>query len=275
MSVTRGFDRTITNRPLIAGIDKNPDLAADLGMVGIRATPEVMRGERNALADAIANQITVEAPSIRDFYNDGSDLYKTNFRDPVIRILDGVDETPDTVSTGGGGRSLAALADFVGRGITGVDSRYGGLASQLETNRALAAARIAEASQAARDRVGGRDPLATCNYSVAVGDMPMAAGTEYLRRSGASTGDVDAARELGRQLLEAQVGSGQRFADAVAASQEADRLSRLAAIDSSETQGVSALEANALARLAEINNAREAERRALEQTLLQAQLRYG
>ena len=294
MSVARGFDRTIKFRPKVAGVDTGTAGAVDAGSLDTRTTvtpvtPARIQGyggnltgirgmSQQQIDDAIARESFLEQLALMGLgdmpsgYMRGAD---DALVDAVAEEISGRDQIVSSSGGGGNRRDLTALASFIGESIGDVTERYSGLSEQLEARRAVAAARIAEANEAARASLAGVDPLAGFNYNVPIEELPMAAGTEYLRRMGASTAPVEAARALGRQLVMAQVGSGQRFAEAIAASQEADRLARLASIEEAGARGLSALEMNALAMQGGIDKAADAERRALEQTLLEAQLKYG
>lgn len=181
---------------------------------------------------------------------------------------------------GGGGAAgpsydLTALTNYVNEQLANLGTQYGGYGTQLEEQRAAAAQRIADANAAALARMQTVDPMSQFNYNVDIEALPMAAGTDYLSRIGASTADVDAARALGRQLVNAQIGAGRTFAQQIADAQAADRAARIAAVESAGLQGVSGLESTAAAMQERIRLAQLAEERRLQELLLEAQLKYG
>jgi hypothetical protein len=182
---------------------------------------------------------------------------------------------------GGGGSGgttaadLAALEAFINDAIARVGETYGGYGATLEGQRAAAAQRIADANAAALARMQTVDPMSQFNYNVDIESLPMAAGTEYLNRIGASTADVDATRALGRQLVNAQISAGRSFAQQIADAQAAERAARIAAVESAGLQGVSGLESTAAALQARIAAAQAAEERKLQQALLENRLKYG
>ena len=202
---------------------------------------------------------------------------------PIIGGGDGVapsTPTPSTAGGGGGGSAapqydLTALANYVNQQLADVGALYGGYGTQLEEQRAAAAQRIADANAAALARLQSSDPMAGFQYQVQPSVQPMAGGVDYLRAIGAPTTQVDAARQLGQQLMAGQMQSAQDFANQVAAAQEADRLARIAAVESAGLQGVSGLESAAAAMQAQIRQAQLAEERRLQELLLEAQLKYG
>lgn len=182
---------------------------------------------------------------------------------------------------GGGGGSagpsydLTALTNYVNQQLADVGALYGGYGTQLEEQRAAAAQRIADANAAALARLQSSDPMAGFQYQVQPSVQPMAGGMDYLRAIGAPTTQVDATRQLGQQLMAGQMQSAQDFANQIAAAQEADRLARIAAVESAGLQGVSGLESTAAAMQEQIRLAQLAEERRLQELLLEAQLKYG
>jgi len=110
-----------------------------------------------------------------------------------------------------------------------LDELFAGYGTQLGAATEAATGRIDEASAQALARLAGIDPQAQFRFDVTAGGVPQAASADYLRAIGASTGDVEAAQQLGQSLLQQQLASAQQYSGGLQDALMRERAAREAA----------------------------------------------
>ena len=282
MAIQLGFGRKVKSVG-DSGYDPARDFQGAIsGATAGYQMPEVSWSDARGLTDEVSPIIQgLEQQNLARTLDDSNAVnnpFVVGLLDKAMKDLGyGDDTTPTTTATtgtGGSGVNLAALQKFYNERMQGVRDLFAGYGQSLATAYSDAGARMAEANRAAQEAIGAINPT-NYTYTPAVVNVPLAAGSEYLRRTGAPTAGVDAARALGQQILQTQMASAGKYSNVLSQAQEADIKNRLAAAYIAGSQGVSGLEANRAAMAAAIEAGRAKQLGELQEDLLTTQLKYG
>lgn len=157
----------------------------------------------------------------------------------------------------------------------GYGTTFDNLSTMLGTTATGAGERIDTATANALAGLRSTDPMATFQYNAAPTQIPQTALNTYLNSIGASTGSVDAGRQLLQGLIDAQTARAGQYATGA---QEGFNLQREAAQQALVGNQQYAQSQLALARQAQemaIAQAKEQERKAIEDQILQYVLKGG
>ena len=153
---------------------------------------------------------------------------------------------------------------------------YDNLSTLLGTTSGTARGQIDQATADAIAQINRQDPLATpINYSAGTTQIPQTALNNYLNAIGASTGTVDAGRNFLQGLIDTSASSASQ---AQASQEQAYAAQRQAAIDAltgNQQLQQSNLATSTQAQQMAIARAKEQERKALEDQILQYVLKGG
>lgn len=153
---------------------------------------------------------------------------------------------------------------------------YDNLSTLLGTTSGTARGQIDQATADAIAQINRQDPLATpINYSAGTTQIPQTALNSYLNAIGASTGTVDAGRNFLQGLIDTSASSASQ---AQASQQQAYAAQRQAAIDAltgNQQLQQGNLASSTQAQQMAIARAKEQERKALEDQILQYVLKGG
>jgi hypothetical protein len=153
---------------------------------------------------------------------------------------------------------------------------YDNLSTLLGTTSGTASGQIDQATADAIAQINRQDPLATpINYSAGTTQIPQTALNNYLNAIGASTGTVDAGRNFLQGLIDTSASSASQ---AQASQQQAYAAQRQAAIDAltgNQQLQQGNLASSTQAQQMAIARAKEQERKALEDQILQYVLKGG
>ena len=201
--------------------------------------------------------------------------------DRANEIISLLDERNQPRSSGGGGAAQNPYTDAIrilqqqlGGGQYGTS--YDNLSTLLGTTSGTARGQIDQATADAIAQINRQDPLATpINYSAGTTQIPQTALNSYLNAIGASTGTVDAGRNFLQGLIDTSASSASQ---AQASQQQAYAAQRQAAIDaltSNQQLQQGNLASSTQAQQMAIARAKEQERKALEDQILQYVLKGG
>jgi hypothetical protein len=202
--------------------------------------------------------------------------------DAANQIMAGFPDTPTPTTTGmgTGGRgnaytnAIKILQKELGGGQYGAS--YDNLSTLLGTTSGTARGQIDQATANAIAQINRQDPLATpINYSAGTTQIPQTALNNYLNAIGASTSSVDAGRNFLQGLIDTGASSA---AQSQASQQQAYAAQRQAAIDAltgNQQLQQGNLTMNTQAQQMAIARAKEQERKALQDQILQFVLQGG
>jgi hypothetical protein len=198
-------------------------------------------------------------------------------------ILAGLDEAnPPPVRRGGGGgggnnaytRAIKILQKQLSGGEYGTS--FDNLSAMLGTTSGTARGQIDQATADAIAQINSRNAFSTpINYSAGTTQIPQTALNTYLNSIGASTGGVDAGRNFLQGLIDT---SAQGASQSMAADQQAYAAQRQAAIDAltgNQQYQQGNLATSTQAQMLAIASAKEKERKAISDQILQLILRGG
>lgn len=221
----------------------NPD--GTRGYFGLNTWEQMGRDDPNKVASDLADQLQGLGGSGRS--GGGASNPYTN----AIKILQ------QRLSGGGYGTSFDNLSALLGNTATGAGQR------------------IDNATASALAGLRSSDPMAAYQFNAAPTQIPQTALNTYLNSIGASTSSVDAGRQLLQGMIDAQTASAGQYA---AGNQQGFDLQRQAAQDALTGNQQYAQSQLALARQAQemaIAQAKERERKAIEDQILEYVLRGG
>jgi hypothetical protein len=199
--------------------------------------------------------------------------------DEILAGLDGLGDPSNSSSGGGGGgnpytNAIRILQQQLNGGQYGTS--YDNLSTLLGTTSGTARGQIDQATADAIAQINSRDALATpINYSAGTTQIPQTALNTYLNSIGASTSSVDAGRNFLQGLIDTSASSS---AQSMASQQQAYAAQRQAAIDSltgNQQYQQGNLASSVQAQQMAIARAKEQERKALQDQILQYVLKGG
>ena len=195
-------------------------------------------------------------------------------------ILAGLDGLEGLGKTGGGPASnpytdaIKILQKQLGGGQYGTS--YDNLSTQLGATSGAARGQIDQATADAIAQISRQDPLATpINYSAGTTQIPQTALNNYLNAIGASTGTVDAGRNFLQGLIDTSASTNAQAQAAQAQAQQAQQQAALAALTGNQQFQQGNLSTATQAQQMAIAQAKERERKALEDQILQYVLKGG
>jgi hypothetical protein len=169
--------------------------------------------------------------------------------------------------------AIKTLQQRLGSGEYGTS--FDNLSTMLGTTATGAGQRIDDATASALAGLRSSDPMAAYQFNAAPTQIPQTALNTYLNSIGASTSSVDAGRQLLQGMIDAQTASAGQYS---AGAQQGFDLQRQAAQDALTGNQQYAQSQLALARQAQemaIAQAKERERKAIEDQILEYVLRGG
>jgi hypothetical protein len=180
---------------------------------------------------------------------------------------------------GGGGGGNAALSQAFRDYVAGIQSgatdwssaqdeltkRFAKYQQQLADVAASAGQRQEASAARAAEALAAIDPQAAFQYNVTPMSIGAGAGADYLRRIGASTGDVDAVRQFEQTMLNQMMGGAQQYSQATQRALDIERAARQAAVPQMLQEAQGALSSQQMAAQLSLS---EAERRGLEDLLM-------
>jgi len=179
--------------------------------------------------------------------------------------------------SGGGGNpytnAIKILQERLNSG--GYGTSYDNLSTMLGTTATGAGQRIDEATASALAGLRSSDPMAAYQFNAAPTQIPQTVLNNYLNSIGSSTSSVDAGRQLLQGMIDAQTASAGQYATGNQQAFDLMRQSAQAALTGNQQYAQSQL---ALARQAQemaIAQAKERERKAIEDQILEYVLRGG
>lgn len=200
--------------------------------------------------------------------------------DQILAGLDGMGGSSSGGYAGGGGggnpytNAIRILQQQLDGGQYGTS--YDNLSTLLGTTSGTARGQIDQATADAIAQINSRDGLATpINYSAGTTQIPQTALNNYLNAIGASTGTVDAGRNFLQGLIDTSASSASQ---AQASQQQAYAAQRQAAIDAltgNQQYQQGNLASSTQAQQMAIARAKEQERKALQDQILQYILKGG
>ena len=201
--------------------------------------------------------------------------------DQILAGLDGMGGSSSSGYSGGSGgggnpytNAIKILQKQLGGGQYGTS--YDNLSTLLGTTSGTARGQIDQATADAIAQINRQDPLATpINYSAGTTQIPQTALNNYLNAIGASTGTVDAGRNFLQGLIDTSASSASQ---AQASQQQAYAAQRQAAIDAltgNQQLQQGNLASSTQAQQMAIARAKEQERKALQDQILQYVLKGG
>lgn len=206
---------------------------------------------------------------------------KPSEEDAAQAIIDGLDGLDGPKLRGPSGPASNPYTDAIRilqQQLSGgqYGTSYDNLSTLLGTTSGTARGQIDQATADAIAQINREDPLATpINYSAGTTQIPQTALTNYLNAIGASTGTVDAGRNFLQGLIDTSASSASQ---AQASQQQAYAAQRQAAIDAltgNQQLQQSNLATSTQAQQMAIARAKEQERKALEDQILQYVLKGG
>ena len=202
--------------------------------------------------------------------------------DQILAGLDGMGGSSSGGYAGGGGggggnpytNAIRILQQQLDGGQYGTS--YDNLSTLLGTTSGTARGQIDQATADAIAQINSRDGLATpINYSAGATQIPQTALNNYLNAIGSSTGTVDAGRNFLQGLIDTSASSASQ---AQASQQQAYAAQRQAAIDAltgNQQLQQGNLASSTQAQQMAIARAKEQERKALQDQILQYILKGG
>jgi hypothetical protein len=183
-----------------------------------------------------------------------------------------------STSGGGGGNPYTNAIKILQKQLSGgqYGTSYDNLSTLLGTTSGNARGQIDQATADAIAQINSRDGMSTpINYSAETAQIPQTALSNYLNSIGASTGSVDAGRNFLQGIINT---SAQGASQSMASDQQAYAAQRQAAIDAltgNQQYQQGNLATSTQAQMLAIASAKEKERKALEDQILQYVLRGG
>lgn len=179
---------------------------------------------------------------------------------------------------GGGGNPYTNAIKILQKQLDGgqYGTSYDNLSALLGTTSGTARGQIDQATANAIAQINNRDGLSTpTNYSAGTTQIPQTALNNYLNSIGASTSSVDAGRNFLQGLIDTSASSASQ---ALASDQQAYAAQRQAAIDAltgNQQYQQGNLASSTQAQQMAIARAKEQERKALQDQILQYILKGG
>lgn len=209
-----------------------------------------------------------DLPDSRDPNQVASDL-----ADWLANLLNPPTTTTTTSAPNPYTTAIKTLQQRLGSGEYGTS--FDNLSTMLGTTATGAGQRIDDATASALAGLRSSDPMAAYQFNAAPTQIPQTALNTYLNSIGASTSSVDAGRQLLQGMIDAQTASAGQYS---AGAQQGFDLQRQAAQDALTGNQQYAQSQLALARQAQemaIAQAKERERKAIEDQILEYVLRGG
>jgi hypothetical protein len=184
---------------------------------------------------------------------------------------------PPTTGGGGGGNPYTDAIKILQQRLSGggYGTSFDNLSAMLGTTATGAGQRIDDATASALAGLRSSDPMAAYQFNAAPTQIPQTALSTYLNNIGASTSSVDAGRQLLQGMIDAQTASAGQYAAGNQQGFDLQRQAAQAALTGNQQYAQSQL---ALARQAQemaIAQAKERERKAIEDQILEYVLRGG
>jgi hypothetical protein len=208
-----------------------------------------------------------DLPDLRDPNQVASDLAKW------LESLLNPPTTPTPSAPNPYNNAIKTLQQRLGSGEYGTS--FDNLSTMLGTTATGAGQRIDDATASALAGLRSSDPMAAYQFNAPTTQIPQTALNTYLNSIGASTSSVDAGRQLLQGMIDAQTASAGQYS---AGAQQGFDLQRQAAQDALTGNQQYAQSQLALARQAQemaIAQAKERERKAIEDQILEYVLRGG
>jgi hypothetical protein len=214
-----------------------------------------------------------------DYVEPSRRLSEEDRANEVVSWLDGIEGLgqPKGRASGGGNaytNAIKILQKQLGGGEYGTS--FDNLSTMLGTTSGTARGQIDQATADAIAQINSRDALATpINYSAGTTQIPQTALNTYLNAIGASTSSVDAGRNFLQGLIDTSASSA---AQSQASQQQAFAAQRQAAIDAltgNQQLQQGNLAASTQAQQLAIASAKERERKAISDQILQLVLKGG
>ena len=153
---------------------------------------------------------------------------------------------------------------------------YDNLSTQLGATSGTARGQIDQATANAIAQISRQDPLATpINYSAGTTQIPQTALNNYLNAIGASTGTVDAGRNFLQGLIDASASGAAQSQAAQQQAYDAQRQAGISALTGNQQFQQANLSTATQAQQMAIAQAKEKERKALEDQILEYVLKGG
>jgi len=178
---------------------------------------------------------------------------------------------------GGGGNPYTDAIKILQQRLSGggYGTSFDNLSAMLGTTATGAGQRIDDATASALAGLRSSDPMSAYQFNAAPTQIPQTALSTYLNNIGASTSSVDAGRQLLQGMIDAQTASAGQYAAGNQQGFDLQRQAAQAALTGNQQYAQSQL---ALARQAQemaIAQAKEKERKAIEDQILEYVLRGG
>jgi hypothetical protein len=196
----------------------------------------------------------------------------------IIAGLDGIEGLGQRKGRGSGDNAYTKAIKILQKQLSGGEygTSFDNLSALLGTTGGTARGQIDQATADAIAQINSRDALATpINYSAGTTQIPQTALNTYLNAIGASTGTVDAGRNFLQGLIDTSASSA---AQSQASQQQAFAAQRQAAIDAltgNQQLQQGNLAASTQAQQMAIAQAKERERKAISDQILQLVLKGG
>lgn len=228
---------------------------------------------REAIGDRTNNDITL--PSAR----------LPSEEDRANEIVAGLTRLGSPSGQGGGGGGGRAASNPYSNAIKILQQQLDGgqygtiydtLSSQLGTTSGTARGQIDQATANAIAQINRQDPLATpINYSAGTTEIPQTALNNYLNSIGASTSSVDAGRNFLQGLIDTGASSAAQSQASQAQAYAAQRQAAIDALTGNQQLQQGNLASATQAQQMAIATAKERERKALMDQILQYVLQGG
>lgn len=191
-------------------------------------------------------------------------------------IINGMNP-PKVGGGGGGGNKYTDAIKFLQKQLKSgaYGQSYDSLSTQLGQTGLAAGQQIDAASLAAIAGLSSREPLAQYTYAPSTAQIPQAALSNYLTSIGAGTNEVDANRNFLQQMINSENTQTQQYTDAVAQSQNAQRDAAIQAVYGNQAYSQSQLGTAQQAQQMAINQAKEKERKMLNDKIVEYILAGG
>ena len=261
-----------------------------------RRTTGVFRNprRRTGSADSMARGVSVEtgglptnARSPWDWRSDENDItlptgQRLSAEDRAQEIVDLLGESmkpkPSGPASGPASNPYTDAIRILQKQLSGgaYGTSYDNLSTQLGATSGAARGQIDQATANAIAQISRQDPLATpINYSAGTTQIPQTALNNYLNAIGASTGTVDAGRNLLQGLIDTSASTNAQAQAAQAQAQQAQQQAALAALTGNQQFQQGNLSTATQAQQMAIAQAKEKERKALEDQILEYVLKGG
>jgi hypothetical protein len=158
----------------------------------------------------------------------------------------------------------------------GYGTSFDNLSTQLGSTSGTARGQIDQATADAIAQMSSRNALATpINYSAGTTQIPQTALTNYLNAIGASTSGVDAGRSFLQGLIDTSAASASQMQSSQQQAYDAQRQAGISALTGNQQYQQANLAAATQAQQMAIAQAKERERKALEDQILEYVLKGG